>query len=190
MPAKTLPELIDYARKNPDKLAYGSSGTGGHVHLATELFLDMANIKMTHAPYKGSGPAIQDTIAGNVQMVLGSAAATLPHIKSGRLRALAVTTAKRIRALPDLPTIAEAGVPGYEVTAWHGIVTPNGLPPAIATRLNKDINASLNAKELVDFLASDGLEPAGGSPERLLALIKSDMERWRAVIQKRGIKLE
>ena len=188
VPAKTLKELLDLAKKDPDKFAYASSGSGGHVHLATALMLDMADVKMTHVPYKGSGPALSDTVAGHTQVVLGSAATTIPYIKNGRLRALAVTTAKRIPALPDVPTVAEAGVPGYDVIAWHGIVGPKGLPQPIVAKLNAEMNTALKCKELIDLLATDGLVPAGGTPDQLLTLIRSDIDRWRVVAKKGNIK--
>src|SRR5437879_6106945 len=129
--AKTLPGLIDYARKEPDKFSYASAGSGSITHLASELFLEMAKIRMVHVPYKGTGPALNDTIAGNTQVIFGSVATTLQFIKSGRLRGLAVTTAQRIAAAPELPTVAEAGVPGYQVVLWHGLVGPQGLPGAV-----------------------------------------------------------
>jgi tripartite-type tricarboxylate transporter receptor subunit TctC len=123
-------------------------------------------------------------------VVLGSPAATIPYVENGRLRALAVTTAKRIPALPDVPTVAEAGVPGYDVIAWHGIVGPKGLPSPIVAKLNSEMNAALKSKDLVDLLATDGLVPAGGTPEQLLTLIKADIERWRVVVKKGNIKGE
>lgn len=190
VPVKSLQELIDYARRNPDKLAYGTSGSGSVTHLATELFLDMAKIKMVHVPYKGTGPALNDAIAGTVQVLFGSVATTLQHIKSGRLRGLAVTTAKRISAAPELPTVAEAGVPGYEVVLWHGLVGPKGIPRPVVDRLNSEIGQALKVKETGEHLAADGVSPAGGTPEQFHALIKSDIERWRKVVQAAGVKIE
>jgi tripartite-type tricarboxylate transporter receptor subunit TctC len=190
IPVKTLQELIEYAKKNPDKLAYGTSGSGSITHLASELFLDMAKIKMVHVPYKGTGPALNDAIAGTVQVLFGSVATTLQHIKSGRLRGLAVTTSKRIAAAPELPTVAEAGVPGYEVTLWHGLVGPMGIPRPIVDRLNNEVGQALKGKETGEHLAADGVTPAGGTPEQFQALIKSDIERWRKVVQRAGVKVE
>ncbi len=190
VPVKTLQELIDYAKKNPDKLAYGSAGSGSVTHLAGELFLDMAKVKMVHVPYKGTGPMLNDAIAGTVQVLFGSVATTLQHIKSGRLRGLAVTTAKRIAAAPELPTVAEAGVPGYEVTLWHGLVGPKGIPRPIVDRLNSEVEIALKVKETGEHLAADGVTPAGGTPEQFQALIKSDIERWRKVVQRAGVKVE
>jgi tripartite-type tricarboxylate transporter receptor subunit TctC len=190
VPVNTLKELIEYAKKNPEKLSYASSGLGGHVHLATAVMADMAGIKMAHIPYKGSGPALSDTIAGNTQVILGSVATTLQYVKSGRLRALAVTTATRNSALPDVPTVAEAGVPGYQVLAWHGLIAPKGTPKAIVEQLNKEANAVLTSKEVIDMLSTDGLTPAGGPPENLVKLIVGDISRWKDIVAKSGIKAE
>ena len=190
VPVKTLKELIDLAKKQPDKLSYASAGQGSITHLASELFLDMAKIKIVHIPYKGTGPALNDAIAGNVQLIFGSVSTSLQHIKSGRLRGLAVTTSKRISAAPELPTVAEAGVPGYEVILWHGLVGPKGIPKSIVDRLNSEAGQILKAKAMEDLLAADGVTPAGGTPEQFQALIKTDIERWRKVVERAGIKVE
>ncbi len=190
VPAKTLKELIEYARKEPDKLSYASAGSGSITHLASELFLDMAKIKMVHVPYKGTGPALNDTIAGNTQLIFGSVATSLQFIKSGRLRGLAVTTPQRIAAAPELPTVAEAGVPGYQVVLWHGLVGPKGLPLAVVERINQAANDALKSKDVADLLASDGVAPAGGTPEQFRALIKADIERWSGVVKRANIKAE
>jgi len=190
VPAKTLKELIDYARKEPDKLSYASAGSGSITHLASELFLDMAKIKMVHVPYKGTGPALNDTIAGNTQLIFGSVATSLQFTKSGRLRGLAVTTPQRIPAAPELPTVAEAGVPGYEVVLWHGLVGPKGLPAAVVERVNQAANDALKSKDVADLLATDGVAPAGGTPERFRAVIKADIERWSRVVKQANIKAD
>jgi tripartite-type tricarboxylate transporter receptor subunit TctC len=190
VPVKTLKELIDLAKKQPDKLSYASAGQGSIVHLASELFLDMAKIKIVHVPYKGTGPALNDAIAGNVQLIFGSVSTSLQHIKSGRLRGLAVTTSRRISAAPELPTVAEAGIPGYEVILWHGLVGPKGIPKAIVDRLNGEAGQILKSKAMEDLLAADGVTPAGGTPEQFQALIKSDIERWHKVVERAGIKVE
>jgi len=190
VPANSLKELIELARRQPDKLSYASAGAGSITHLASELFLDMARIKIVHIPYKGTGPALNDTIAGSTQLIFGSVSTTLQFIKSGRLRGLAVTTARRISALPDLPTVAEAGVPGYEVVLWHGLVAPKGVPRPIVDRLNREANQVLKAKEMEDLLATDGVAPAGGTPEQFRALIKADIERWRRVVKQANIKVD
>jgi tripartite-type tricarboxylate transporter receptor subunit TctC len=190
VPAHNLKELIELARRQPDKLSYASAGSGSITHLASELFLDMARIKIVHIPYKGTGPALNDTIAGSTQLIFGSVSTTLQFIKSGRLRGLAVTTPKRIPALPDLPTVAEAGVPGYEVVLWHGLVAPKGVPPPIVDRLNREANEVLKAKEMEDLLATDGVAPAGGTSDKFRAVIKADIERWRGVVKQASIKVD
>ena len=190
VPANNLKELIELARRQPDKLSYASAGSGSITHLASELFLDMAKIKVVHIPYKGTGPALNDTIAGSTQLIFGSVSTTLQFIKSGRLRGLAVTTSRRISALPDLPTVAEAGVPGYEVVLWHGLVAPKGVPRPIVDRLNREANEVLKAKDMGDLLATDGVAPAGGTPEQFRAVIKADIERWRGVVKQANIKVD
>jgi tripartite-type tricarboxylate transporter receptor subunit TctC len=190
VPAKTLKELIDYARREPDKLSYASAGSGSITHLASELFMQMASIRVVHVPYKGTGPALNDTIAGNTQLIFGSVATSLQFIKSGRLRGLAVTTPQRIAAAPDLPTVAEAGVPGYEVVLWHGLVGPKGLPSAVIERINQAANDALKSKDVADLLATDGVAPAGGAPETFRALIKADIERWSKVVRQANIKID
>ena len=190
VPANNLKELIEMARRQPDKLSYASAGSGSITHLASELFLDMAKIKIVHIPYKGTGPALNDTIAGSTQLIFGSVSTTLQFIKSGRLRGLAVTTPRRISALPDLPTVAEAGVPGYEVVLWHGLVAPKGVPRPIVDRLNREANEVLKAKEMEDLLATDGVAPAGGTSDKFRAVIKADIERWRGVVKQANIKVD
>ncbi len=190
VPAKTLKELIDLVRSQPDKLSYASAGSGSITHLASAMFVDMAKLKIVHIPYKGTGPALNDAIAGNVQVLFGSPSTTIPHVKSGRLRALAVTTTKRISAAPDVPTVAEAGLPGYEVVLWHGLVGPKGLPRPIVDRINAEANQILKAPEMDKLLATDGVAAAGGTPEQFAATIKSDIERWRKVVQQAGVKVD
>jgi tripartite-type tricarboxylate transporter receptor subunit TctC len=190
VPASNLKEFVEYAKKEPDKLAYGSSGSGSIMHVASEYFLDAAKIKVLHIPYKGTGPAVADTIGGQVQLVFGAVPVTLPHVKAGRLRALAVTTDKRIAAAPDLPTVAESGYPGYEVTNWHGLVGPKGLPRDIVARLNREIGEVVKGDDMKKNLAADGLEPAGGSPERFGEILKNEMARWAKVVQQAGIKVD
>jgi tripartite-type tricarboxylate transporter receptor subunit TctC len=188
--ANTLAEFVALAKKQPNKLAYGSSGNGSVMHVSTEYFLDSAKIKLLHIPYKGTGPAMQDTIGGNVQLVFGAVPTTLPHVKSGRLRALAITTKKRIVAAPELPTVAESGYPEYEVTNWHGLVGPKGLPKDVVNRLNAEINELPKSEEMRKQLAADGLEPAGGSPAQFAEIVRNEISRWNEVIRQAGIKLE
>jgi len=190
VPAKTLAEFVELAKKDPQKLAYGSSGNGSIMHVASEYFLDAAKIRVLHIPYKGTGPALQDTIGGQVQLVFGAIPTTLPHVKAGRLRALAVTTAKRVQAAPDLPTVAESGYPGYEVTNWHGMVGPKGLPKEVLERLNREINEIIQSADMKKHMETEGLEPAGGSPARFGEILKSEAARWAKVVQQAGIKVE
>ena len=190
VPAKTLKELVAYAKANPGKLSYASSGNGAHIHVATEYLLYTAGINIVHVPYKGSGPALNDTVGGQVQMIFGSVATALQYVKSGRLRPLAVTTPKRIAAAPDVPTVAESGYPGWEVTNWHGLVGPKGLPKDIVQRINKDVNVAVHSPEMVKVLSGDGLEPAGGTPEELAALLKAEVARWAQVVKRANIKVD
>ena len=188
--ANTLKEFIALAKAEPGKMSYASAGSGSITHLASELFLDMAKISIVHVPYKGTGPAQTDTIAGNTQLLFGSVATTLPFVKSGRLRALAVTTPKRIPAAPEVPTVSEAGVPGYEVILWHGLIAPKGVPKPIVEQLNRAANEVLKVKDMEERLSSDGVSPAGGTTEQFGALIKSDIARWAKVVKQANVKIE
>ncbi len=190
LPVKNIKELIALAKSRPGGLSYATSGQGSIVHLSTELFLFMAGVKAVHIPYKGTGPAITDTISGQTQFLWGSIAAALPQVRNGRLRAIAVTTAKRAPALPDIPTIAESGVKGYDVILWHGLIGPKGLPRTIVDRVNGDLNKALKAKDMGEKLAADGVAAAGGTPEQFGATIKRDIETWRKVVQMAGVKAE
>ncbi|HKU46975.1 MAG TPA: tripartite tricarboxylate transporter substrate binding protein [Burkholderiales bacterium] len=190
VPANTLAEFVAYAKKEPQKLAYGTSGQGSIMHVASEYFLDAAKIKVLHVPYKGTGPALQDTIGGQVQLVFGAIPATLPHVRAGRLRALAVTTDKRVSAAPDLPTVAESGYPGYEVTNWHGLVGPKGLPREVVERINREINEIITSEDMKKHMATEGLDPAGGTPARFGEILKSEAARWAKVVQQAGIKVQ
>jgi tripartite-type tricarboxylate transporter receptor subunit TctC len=190
VPANTLAEFVAYAKKDPGKLAYGTSGQGSIMHVASEYFLDAAKIKVLHVPYKGTGPALQDTIGGQVQLVFGAIPATLPHVRSGRLRALAVTTDRRVSAAPDLPTVAESGYPGYEVTNWHGLVGPKGLPKEVVDRVNREINEIITSEDMKKHMATEGLDPAGGTPARFGEILKSEAARWAKVVQQAGIKVQ
>jgi tripartite-type tricarboxylate transporter receptor subunit TctC len=190
LPIKSMKDLIALARTKPGGLSYASSGQGSIVHLSTELFLYMAKIKAVHIPYKGTGPAITDTMSGQTQFLFGSIAAVMPVVKSGRLRGIAVTTARRLPALPDIPTLDESGVKGYDVVLWHGLVGPKGLPRPIVDRVNGDLNKALKAKDMEEKLATDGVSPAGGTPEQFGAIIKRDIDTWRKVVQMAGVKAE
>ena len=190
LPVKNIKDLIAVAKKKPDGLAFASSGSGSIIHLATELFNDMAGIKMVHVPYKGTGPALTDTIAGQTQLLFSSIAVAVPQVKSGRLRAIAVTTMKRVEAFPDVPTVNESGLKGYETVLWHGLIGPKNLPRPIVDRLNGDLNKILQAKEMQERLAGEGVTAAGGTPEQFAATIKRDIETWRKVVQKVGAKAD
>lgn len=190
LPAQNLRELVALAKKEPGKLSYASAGTGSIVQIATEYFLDSTGADIMHVPYKGTSPALTDTIAGQTQLVFGTVASTLPFAKSGQLKALVVTTPTRLAALPDVPTAAEAGFPAYAVTNWHGIIGPKGIPQDIVDKLNKAINESLTAQGMDTGLASDGLTAAGGTPQAFGKLIEEEIARWGALVKKRGIKVE
>jgi tripartite-type tricarboxylate transporter receptor subunit TctC len=190
VPVKTVMELIALAKAKPGSVNFASSGQGSVIHLATELFDAMAGIKMNHIPYKGTGPALTDTISGQTQVFFSSTANAMPQVKAGRLRAVAVTTAKRIPALPEVPTVAESGVPGYEVILWHGLIGPKGLPAAVVERLNKDVTAALQLKDTAEQLQNDGVSPAGGSAAQFAAQIKKEIGVWRKVAADAGVKAE
>lgn len=189
LPAKSIKDVIALGRAKPGDLIYASSGQGSIVHLATELFADMAGIKMTHVPYKGTGPAITDTIAGHTQLLWGSIAAALPQVRNNRLKPIAVTTAKRAAQLPEVPAIAET-VKGYDVVLWHGLIAPKNLPKPVLDRVNGDLNRILQAKDMQDKLAGDGVTAAGGTSQAFGETIRRDMAMWRNVVQKAGVKAE
>jgi tripartite-type tricarboxylate transporter receptor subunit TctC len=188
LPAKTVKEFVALARAKPDTLNFATSGAGSIVHLATEYFLETAKIKATHVPYKGTGPALTDTIAGHTQFLFGSPAVTMPHVKSGRLRGIAVTTTQRIKSAPELPTIAESGYKDFAVVLWHGLIGPKNLPRNVVDRVNGELNKALKAKDMEEKLQTDGVEPKGGSPDEFLAVIKADLQRWVPIARRLGIK--
>ena len=190
LPVKNIKDLIAMAKAKPGEVTYASSGQGSVIHLATELFGSMAKVKMNHIPYKGTGPALTDTLAGQTNVFFSSIANAMPHVKAGKLRAVAVTTAKRIPALPDVPTVAESGVPGYDVILWHGLIGPKGLPRAVVDRVNGEVTKSLKLKETAEQLQSDGVAPAGGTPEQFAATIKKEIGVWKKVAADAGVKQE
>lgn len=187
VPAKSVKELIALAKSKP--LNCGSSGVGGAGHLAVELFNLQAGTKITHVAYKGGGPAIVDLLAGNIQMIFATAASSIGHVKAGKIRALAVTTAKRSSLVPDLPTVAEAGLPGFEANNWNGVLVPAKTPRPIINRLNKEFAAALNLPDIKEFLFNQGLEAAAGTPEEFAAYMQSEMVKWAKVIKAAGIKV-
>ncbi len=180
---KSVQELIALAKAQPGKLSFGSSGAGNAGHLAGELFKSMAKVEMVHIPYKGGAPVMVDLIAGQVQLVFASAPTAVPQVKAGRIRGLAVTTAKRSLVLPDLPTIAETGLPGYEADNWYGFVVRAGTPRAIIMKLNSEIGRALLSPEVKQILFAQGLEVAPGTPEAFGAYMKSEFEKWAKVIK-------
>lgn len=184
VPANNVQELIAYAKSRPGKLNFGSSGAGGTIHLSGELFKTMAGVEMMHVPYKGSSPAVTDLIAGQTQLMFDSS--VVPHIKSGKLRALGVTSAKRSAALPDVPTIAEAGLPGYEATAWFGVLAPAGTPQDVIQRLNTELNAVLREPGVQNWMKSQGFEVMGGSTEAFAEHIKKETAKWARVVAASG----
>jgi tripartite-type tricarboxylate transporter receptor subunit TctC len=190
LPAKTVADVVALAKAKPGEINYASSGQGSIPHLATELLAGMSGIKLTHVPYRGGGPALTDTIAGRTSLFLSPTSTAIQHVKAGTLHALAVTTSTRSRVFPDVPTVAESGVPGYEVVLWHGIIGPKGLPAPIVARLNREVNAILHLKEAVALMENDGVAPAGGPPERLQALVSREITTWRKVVEQAGIKAE
>ena len=188
--AKTTRELVALAKAKPGTLHYSSPGSGNSGHLAGELFNTLAGVKTVHVPYKGQGPAITDLIAGQVQMLYSSIPSVLPHVKQGQLTAIAVGSATRLASLPDIPTIAESGVPGYEAYSWAGILAPAGTPKDIVARLSREIADILKQKDVSERLLSQGAIPVGDSPEQFAAYIKAEMEKWGAVVRAANIKVE
>jgi len=189
-PFTNVRELITYAKKNPGKLSNASSSNGSPGHVSGELFKYMTGTEIVHVPYKGGAPAIADLIAGNVQLMFESTNSIAPHVQNGRVRALAVTGAQRAHALPQVPTMIEAGVPGYEVTAWSGIIAPAGLPRPILDRLNAAVNRTIVEPQTKERLEQMGSEGGGGTPEEFAALIRKDSAKWAEVIKKSGAKID
>ena len=187
VPVNSVRELLALARARPGALAYGSSGVGGAGHLAGALFQSMAKIELLHVPYKGGAPAMVDLLAGQVQLSFASSPTAVTHVNAGRLRALAVTTARRSTLFPDLPPIAEAGVPGYEAHSWYGFVVPSKTPQGIVARLNREIVQILNRPETGEALLKLGLEAWTSTPEAFGAYIKSEYDKWGRIIREAGI---
>jgi len=189
VPIKSVSELIAYAKAKPGALNYASTGTGGITHLATELFDMMAGTKMTHVPYKGTGPALNDLLGGQIQLIFGSAPSVIPQVRGNRLRGIAVTTAKRSPAVPDIPTVAEAGVPGYEAVLWYGVWGPKGLAKNVVTRWNAEIRKAVKLPDLKDRLTTEGLDIADGPPELFQTIVKRDVAKWSKVVKEAKIKM-
>jgi tripartite-type tricarboxylate transporter receptor subunit TctC len=190
LPASSVRELIGFARARPGKLTYASSGPGTSNHLGMELFKSMTETDMVHVPYKGSTGAVTDLISGQIQVRLAVVPTLLPHVKSGKLRALGVGSAQRSALVPDIPTIAEAGVPGFGYVVWFGIFAPAKTPPAIVGKLNAEVNKILREPEIAQRLESQGMEPRGSTPEALTRLMREDTARWKKVIETAKIKID
>lgn len=188
MPAKSLKQFVALARKQPGKINYASPGAGSIAHLSSELFWKTAGIKLNHVPYKGGGPAVVDAVAGHVECIFGLVSTQTPHIRAGRLRALGVTSAKRSAALPEVPTIAESGYPGFEASGWLGVVFPTRTPKPIVDRIHKETVAVLNLREVQAQLEDLGLDPEPSDPANFHALIKSDFARWEKVVREAGLR--
>jgi tripartite-type tricarboxylate transporter receptor subunit TctC len=190
LPVRSVRELIEYAQKNPGKLTNASSSNGSPGHVAGELFKYMTGTSIVHVPYKGGAMAINDLIAGHVQVIWESLNSIAPHARSGKVRALAVSGARRSPGFPDLPTIAEAGVPGYEAGTWTGVIAPANLPRPIVDRLNAAVNEAIRSPLFVDRFALIGDEPAGGTPEQFSDAIRTDSARWAEVVKRSGAKID
>lgn len=190
LPAKSVKELIDYAKKNPGTLSFGSAGNGTSMHLSMELFKLLTGTQMMHVPYKAIQQAITEMISGQLQLICDNIGSILPHIKSGRVRALATGGPRRAPALPDVPTGAEAGVPGFEVTVWGGVVVPRGTPKTIVSKLNAEINKALTAPSVKEKFAAIGYELAGGTPEQFDVFVKNEVVKWADVAKRAGVKAE
>jgi tripartite-type tricarboxylate transporter receptor subunit TctC len=188
VPLKSIKEFVAHNKANPGKLNYASTGTGGATHLATVLFELMTGAKMTHIPYKGTGPAMNDLIGGQVQLMFVALPAVIPQLKAGRLRALGVTTLKRTAALPDLPAITEA-VPGYEAVTWYGMLGPKGLPRSVVSRWNGEVARIIQGDDMKSRMTLEAIEAAGGPPEEFLSVIRRDVEKWTKVVKAAGITL-
>jgi len=190
LPVKNVKELIALAKPRPDQLIYGSTGSGAINHLAGELFKMMAGIKMVHVPYKGGGPVAIALLAGEVSVLFAEPATIVQHIKAGKVRALAVTAPKHSLAMPQLPTVAESGVPGFDVTSWNGMLIPAGTPPEIIKRFNAEFNKAISAPDMRQRMIDNGYEPVGGEPERLGELIRTETAKWAKVVKAAGMKVD
>ncbi len=190
VPVSSVKELIALAKAKPGALNYASSGSGAAAHLAGELFKAMTGVQMVHIPYKGAQPALTDVIAGQAQLMFATSASVIPYIKAGRLRALAVTTARRSAAVPELPTLSEAGVPGFEAITWHGVVVPSATPAPLVERLNRDIVEVLRLPDLRERLESLGAEVAAGTPQDFADYIAREIPKWTKVVKDSGARAE
>jgi tripartite-type tricarboxylate transporter receptor subunit TctC len=190
LPVKSVKEFIALAKRKPGEIAYGTSGVGGFAHISTELFASMAQVRMTHVPYKGSVQALTDLAAGHIQTSFNVLAPSMPFIQAGKVRALAVTTTKRVPSLPQVPTIAEAGVPGYESSTWSGVGAPAGTPQSVIERLNREFAAALQTSDVQQRLSAVGSVVLGGTPEDFSSYLKAEMAKFGKLIREAGIKAQ
>ena len=190
VPAKTLKELIAVAQANPGKLNYGSSGSASIVHLAGELFNLSANLKTVHIPYKGTGPALIDLMGGQIDMMFASPVPTLPHVKNGRLRGIAIASLERLRATPDLPTLAESGLPGFEAATYFAVLGPANLPGAVVAKLNAEMVKAAQLPDIRERLAAEGAIVVAGTPQQAMSHIETEIARWTRVVKSAGIKAQ
>jgi tripartite-type tricarboxylate transporter receptor subunit TctC len=190
VPAKTVQELVDYAKANPGKVFFGSPGVGTSIHVSGELFNTMAGVKTVHVPYKGRQFAIPDLLGGQIQMMFDNMPSALPLAREGKLRALAVTSAKRHPAAPDIPTMSESGLPGFEATSWFAVYAPAGTPAEVIAKLNAEFNRIMTLADVREKLAGIGLDIVGGSPEQLAAYTKSELAKWAKVVKESGARAD
>ncbi|MCW0233895.1 MAG: tripartite tricarboxylate transporter substrate binding protein [Ferrovibrio sp.] len=190
LPVKSVKELIDYGKKNPGKLNMASSGNGTSIHLSGELFKVMTGVAMEHVPYKGSAPALTDLMGGQVQVMFDNMPSALPHVKAGKLRAIAVTTATRSPAMPELPTIAEAGVPGFEAASWFGLLAPAGTPKEIVAKIHADVVKAMKTTDLTEKMAQQGAVAVGYTPDEFAAYIKTELAKWEKVVKASGARAD
>jgi len=190
LPAKSLRDLIELGKRKPGAIAFATAGPGSLTHVVPEMLCMMTGMKMTHVPYKGTGPALSDTVAGHTDLFVSAPAALLPYVRSGRLRALAVTTRTRFPSLPDVPTVEESGLPGFESILWHGLIGPKGMPREIVERLHGEVSRLLRKEETLQHLRNDASAPAAGPPEMFLAQIEKEIRAWRKVVAETGIKAD
>ncbi len=190
VPVKNVKELIVLAKARPAQLTYGSSGTGGGPHLAGELFQSMAGIRWVHIPFKGAGPASIAVIGGEIDFMFSSTAGLAGHVRIGKLRAIAVTGPTRFAQMPEVPTIAESGVPGYSVTGWNGLCAPAGLPPELVRRLHAEAARALHNSDVMDMLARSGVEPVTSTPEEFVQFLRTEIAKWTKVVREANIRIE
>jgi tripartite-type tricarboxylate transporter receptor subunit TctC len=190
LPVNSVQDVIKLAKAKPNEVTFASSGVGTSIHMSGELFKSMAGVQMTHVPYKGSGPMLIDLMSGQVNLAFDNLSAAINHIKAGKLKALATTGATRAPQLPDLPTVAETGLTGYDATSWNAVFAPAGTPKAIIDRLNKELDAILKSDETKKFLADQGAEAGGGTPEQLDAFVRSETAKWAKVVKDSGAKAD